>query len=344
MHRSSAAADRLAGSAPGRAGSRRPRSGGETNDRERALPTEPGACALCGHRGGIPLATGPDFEYDTTRAELRFWRCPCGGVYLDPRPAPEALGRIYPPTYYAYEFAQKLGSFVMRFKAFAERAKVRAYEPYLAAGARVLDVGCGDGHLLADLRSACPFTLVLEGVDFSPDAAAAAERNGFKVYQGRVEEIELPARAFDLIIMNQLIEHMPEPLRVLEAVARALRPGGHLFIETPNLDSLDARLFRRRYWGGYHLPRHFHLFDTRSLPELVRMAGLKTVSLRPLVCPQFWIISMHNWMCDLGQRKLATRLFSPFNPLWLAPFTLIELVQQRVWWTSNLQLVATEEA
>jgi len=307
------------------------------------LELEQGACALCGRRGGCFFASGPDFEYDTTRSEFRFWRCPCGGVYLDPRPAPEALSRIYPSNYYAYEFAQKLGPFVMRFKRLAERAKVDAYRPFVAAGARVLDVGCGDGHLLAELRDACDFPLGLEGVDFSPVAAEAAERAGFKVHRGRAEELELPAQAFDLIIMNQLIEHMRDPLAVLRVMKRALRPGGHLFVETPNIESIDARLFRRRYWGGYHLPRHFHLFDSRTLAELVARAELTVVARRPLVCPQFWIISLHNWLASLGQREAAARVFSPFNPLWLAPFTLVELVQQRLWWTSNLQLVARQE-
>src|SRR5207249_12123655 len=70
------------------------------------LPTEAGACALCGRRMGERLAAGPDFEYDTTRTELALWRCPCGGVYLDPRPAPAALARIYPANYYAYDFVE----------------------------------------------------------------------------------------------------------------------------------------------------------------------------------------------------------------------------------------------
>src|SRR5207247_203288 len=116
------------------------------------LPTEAGACALWGRRMGAGLAAGPDFESDTTRTELALWRCPCGGVYLDPRPAPAALARIYPANYYAYDFVEKLGGFVMRFKTMVERAKVRAYRASLAPGGRVLDVGCGDGHVLAQLR------------------------------------------------------------------------------------------------------------------------------------------------------------------------------------------------
>jgi 2-polyprenyl-3-methyl-5-hydroxy-6-metoxy-1,4-benzoquinol methylase len=307
---------------------------------EEPLPTERGTCALCGGSSGEPLARGFDFEYLTTRREFTFLRCACGAAFLDPRPAPAALPRIYPRSYYSYDFANKLGPFVMRFKAFTERAKVRAYDPYLHAGARVLDIGCGDGHLLRQIGDGSPHALALEGVELPGEAADAARAHGIVVYPGRIEEVALPDGAFDLVIMNQLIEHVRDPVEVLRRVARPLAPGGHLFIETPNVDSLDARLFRRRYWGGYHLPRHFHLFDTRALARLVERAGLVTVAQRPLVCPQFWIISVQNWLKARGAVRLAERVVSPFNPLLLAPVTLVEMVQQRLWWTSNQQLVA----
>ncbi|HEY8516472.1 MAG TPA: class I SAM-dependent methyltransferase [Candidatus Binatia bacterium] len=304
------------------------------------IRTEPGACALCGAASGTPLARGWDFEYATTRDEFTFRRCGCGGVFLDPRPAPESLGIVYPSNYYAYDFERKLGPITLRFKAFADRAKVKAYTPYLKPGARVLDVGCGDGHVLRQIRGAAGIPLELEGVEFSERAVEAARRDGFRVYQGSIEDVELPADAFDLVIMNQLIEHVREPRVVLERIGRALKPGGHLFIETPNIDSLDARLFRRRYWGGYHLPRHFHLFDTRALVRLVELAGLERVAHQPLVCPQFWIISVQNWLKDRGHVRFAERALSPFNPLLLAPVTVFEILHQRVWWTSNQQLVA----
>jgi len=304
------------------------------------LATEAGACALCGGRSGTPLAQGFDFEYGTTRDEFVLHRCPCGGVYLDPRPAPESLGRIYPGDYYSYDFEQKLGPLVTRFKAFADGAKVRAYRPYLSPGARVLDVGCGDGHLLRTIARVVGHPLELAGIEFSEHAIAAAEASGIRVLRGRIEEVELPPSRFDVIIMNQLIEHVREPRAVLERIRDSLAPSGHLFLETPNVDSLDARLFRRRYWGGYHLPRHFHLFGTRTFERLVEAVGLEPVAHRPLVCPQFWIISVRNWLTERGAPAWATRIVSPFNPLLLAPVTLFELLHQRVWWTSNQQLVA----
>ena len=68
--------------------------------------------------------------------------------------------------------------------------------------------------------------------------------------------------------MFHVIEHVADPPRVAERVARWLAPGGVFAVETPNLESLDARLFRERYWGGYHFPRHWHLYPFRGLPFL----------------------------------------------------------------------------
>ena len=308
------------------------------------LATEPGACALCGGRTGRAFAHGFDFEYETTREEFTFHCCSCGGLYLDPRPAPAALERIYPDDYYSYDFERKLGPLVRRFKALADGAKVRAYRPYLADGARVLDVGCGDGHVLRTIARVAARPVELVGIELSEQASAAAEASGVQVLRGRIEEVALPAGAFDLVIMNQLIEHVREPRAVLERIREALAPKGHLFLETPNVESLDARLFRRRYWGGYHFPRHFHLFGTRTFERLVWDAGLEVVAHRPLVCPQFWIISVRNWLTARGRTGLATRVVSPFNPLLLAPVTLFELLHQRAWWTSNQQLVARRPA
>ncbi|MDG1957382.1 MAG: class I SAM-dependent methyltransferase [Candidatus Binatia bacterium] len=303
------------------------------------LATEHGGCALCGSMEGTLLAQGYDFEYLTTREEFSFWRCSCGGTFLHPRPAPTALPTIYPENYYSYNFQDKLGPLVMRFKSLTERAKVAAYTPYLRPQARVLDIGCGDGHVLRQLDDNYSPPLDLEGVEFSEHGVAATQSLGYRVHVGPIEEVELPEAAFDLVIMNQLIEHVRDPKAVLRKIARALAPGGHLFIETPNIDSLDARLFRKRYWGGYHLPRHFHLFDTVSLGRIVEESGLRTISQKPLVCPQFWIISVQNWLKDRGATKLAEWI-SPFNPLLLAPATVIELIHQRVSWTSNQQVVA----
>ena len=311
----------------------------------RVLPLEDVACNLCGGRDAVPVARGRDFEYDTSDTEVSAVRCTrCGLVYLRPRPAAAALPTIYPDDYYAYDFEAKLPGIVRRVKDRVDAAKVGLYRRLVPRAGRLLDVGCGDGRILDMLRRHGRPDWDLWGVELGPRAVARARAKGYTVLAGRFEDVALEPEAFDLLVMNQLIEHVDDPRAMLAKARAALRPGGHVVIETPNLDSLDARLFRRRYWGGWHFPRHFTLFTAATLAAAVRAAGLEPVERRPLVCPQFWILSLHHLALERGWPRRVVDFLSFRNPLLLAPFTALEVVHRLVWWTSNLQLVARRPA
>ena len=64
----------------------------------------------------------------------------------------------------------------------------------------------------------------------------------------------------EFITMFHVIEHVKDPKSIIKTLNKLLVPGGHLVIETPNIDSLDAMIFKETFWGGYHFPRHWHLF------------------------------------------------------------------------------------
>jgi len=64
-------------------------------------------------------------------------------------------------------------------------------------------------------------------------------------------------RKFDLIMMLNLIEHVRDPVAVLQKMKRHAGADGLILIKTPNYDSLDARIFRHRNWVGLHCPRHW---------------------------------------------------------------------------------------
>jgi 2-polyprenyl-3-methyl-5-hydroxy-6-metoxy-1,4-benzoquinol methylase len=308
---------------------------------ERSIPLETVRCNCCGSGRSEPVARGRDYEYDTSDTWVTAVRClECGLVYLNPRPTAAALATIYPDNYYAYDFSTSMPAVVRRVKDRVDAMKVRLYRRLVPGAGRILDVGCGDGHILEMLRRHGRPDWDLWGVEFSETAATHARRAGYTVEIGRFEDVRLEPGSFDLMIMNQLIEHVDDPRGMIAKACAALRPGGHAIIETPNIESLDARLFRRRYWGGYHFPRHFTLFDRRTLAATVRAGGLEPVETRPLVCPQFWILSLHHIALERGWPRRLVDWLSFRNPLLLAPATGIEVLQKLVWWTSNLQMVA----
>lgn len=311
---------------------------------ETPLRTVTVGCCVCGATGGATVGRGWDFEYDTTREELSFVRCGCGHVYLSPRPAPEELGRIYPSNYYAYDIEQRTSSLALRVKNWLDTRKVRRILLELPAdrraSARCLDVGSGDGRVLDLLAAAGLPKEQLHGVEIDRSAYERMQAKGYGGWHGRAEALELPAGSFDLITAFQVLEHMEDPAAVLERLGTLLAPGGVLVVETPNVRSLDARLFRRRYWGGYHFPRHWNLFHRSSISRLSARAGLEPARTETFVCAVFWIYPAHHLLRELGLPRPVYRLFWPLsNPLLLAVATAVDVLLAPLGLSSNLRAV-----
>ncbi|MFY9549743.1 MAG: class I SAM-dependent methyltransferase [Thermoanaerobaculia bacterium] len=312
----------------------------------RPLRTVVARCPLCGREPTVEHARGKDFEYGSTGdTEWTLRRCAtCDVISLSPRPDEVELPVIYPSNYYAYDFAATR-SVGYRIKDWLDRQAAKAYLRAAPPGGNVLDVGCGDGRLLRILRARGVPRERLFGVELDEHAVAAARADGFQVVQGRFEEADLPAGTFGLIVLQQVIEHVPDPRNMIRRLRELLVPGGALVIETPNTRSWDHRLFSRRHWGGYHIPRHFHLFDDRSLPALLRNTGLRVTRVDALASPNFWIQSLHHRSAESGLPKAWVRLFQPHPPrfLPLAVFSALDGLGKLARVTSNMRVVAIRE-
>jgi SAM-dependent methyltransferase len=207
----------------------------------------------------------------------------------------------------------------------------------------IIDAGCGSGQLLALLQRHGPKSWTLYGNDISSESLARIEqRLGISTIAGRFETIEADVR-FDMIILNQTIEHLDRPSHVVAKAFELLKPGGVLFIETPSLDGVDRTVFRRRYWGGYHFPRHWVLFTAETLRRVISRFGLETVRVDYLPSPAFWTQSFHHLFLDKGFPRLA-RFWTIRNPLPLAIATAFDLIAGKLYRTSNMRLVARKPA
>jgi SAM-dependent methyltransferase len=111
------------------------------------------------------------------------------------------------------------------------------------------------------------------GVEPDPVANGTARRRfGLDVLRNPIEEAHFEAASFDAIAMNNVIEHLENPVRTLGECARLLRKGGELVIVTPNVESLGHRVFGRA-WRGLEHPRHFFLFSMSTLKAAFRSAA-----------------------------------------------------------------------
>ncbi len=286
----------------------------------------PALCCLCGIEDAEPIAVGADFEYRTSSDEFLAVRCRrCRLVYLNPRPADDEAGRIYPNDYHAFQFRPAEYGFVYRVRRKLEAKRLLRWCKGLPADARILDVGCGDGFHLGLLREFGQKGWTLEGVDADARAVEPARAGGLTIHHGNVEALGLPEGAYHLILMVMTIEHLANPTATLRTVARLLAPGGRLVIVTDNVGSPDFALFGGRHWGGFHFPRHSYLFDRKTLAQLGIKAGLAVERVSTAVSPVNWVYSLRNWIDDWGGPRWLVNRFSLRSTLALGFFTLFDL-------------------
>ena len=150
---------------------------------------------------------------------------------------------------------------------------------------------------------------------------------------------------YDAVVMLQLIEHVEDPALICERVADLLVPGGVFIIETPNLGGLDYAIFKGRWWGHYHFPRHWNLFSTDALVRMLEQRGFEIARREYLISTSSWIISHQNYLKDRGWPGFVTRFFSYQNPILLALAVVVDTLRIRLGFdTSNQRVIGRKHA
>ncbi len=201
------------------------------------------------------------------KEDVPYFRClDCGFVFAEPATNPNLENRLddYEAAYLDY-LGETAEDEVQHRSCLAWMERSTAVR-----GKRLIDVGTGSGKWVRHLRRQG-----VEAQGLEPSRALfehfLAGEEGFSC-----ERLETFAAAhseeFDVATALDVIEHVEQPLPFLEALARALRPGGMLFVSTPDVSSWLARLARKRwhYYNRYHLC----LFDRRTLGSAAGRHGL----------------------------------------------------------------------
>ena len=295
----------------------------------KTLRLEKTRCCLCETEDAAPIGVGEDFEYRTSEDQFLAMQCrSCNLVYLNPRPTAEEFSTIYPSNYHAFEFSPDQFGFVYRVRRRLEAKRLLNWCRGLPENARILDVGCGDGFHLDVLKEFGKKTWRLEGIDADERAVRAGEQKGLKIHCGLLDTVNLPADAYDLVLLIQTVEHVSDPPQLLHQIRRVLKPGGKLVIITDNTDSPDFRLFKGRYWGGYHFPRHWNLFDPRTMRALAEKCEFEPEKIITVVSPVNWTYSIRNLLDDAGAPRFVVNFFSLKSTIALGAFTVLDTTLQ----------------
>jgi SAM-dependent methyltransferase len=126
--------------------------------------------------------------------------------------------------------------------------------------------------------------------------------------------------------MIQTIEHLADPPRLLRDVRSLLRPGGRIVIVTDNIDSLDFTLSKKRYWGGYHFPRHWNLFNKKTIEKLAGKIEMEVETLTTQVSPVNWVYSIRNRLADKNAPAWLVEQFSLRSTVSLGIFTIFDIL------------------
>ena len=304
-------------------------------------------CSIC-HSAlvGTRLTDVRDYRYGTP-GTFRILRCQtCGIGYTDP--VPVNLGIHYPSNYSAHtrildspirtKMYELVSSRSKDIRARAVRGAVRqviTLLPEPQGDLQLLDVGCGNGRTLRELR----------GVGWSVVGVELAEahRAGLDVTLGSFPEISFD-RQFDVIRMNHVLEHTSTPMIWLEHAFKNLKPGGRLYIGVPNTRGFTNRVFRR-YALQLDVPRHLCHFDQKSLRRLGEAAGfiVETGRWRSIHSDYVAKSFAHSLLySSWGKRFHLTRLgqyFSHIN-IYKSPFLLLSISLDALHIGDNLEMTA----
>jgi SAM-dependent methyltransferase len=250
------------------------------------------ACILCNAKSFRFLVRGFD-RIQSRGEEFRYYRCEgCGLVGQRPAPTPDQLAEFYPEDYEPHAGARPLSrgklinrlaiSYFYAVDSVARPTLIRAVFRLLSGRImrdlvephgqnRLLDIGCGGGELMAQHYE---LGWHVSGIEPNSRAAALGRSRGLEVHHGTVFDAPLDGREFDVILMSQVIEHLPDPVEALRRAARWLGAGGKIILTTPNASSLAFRYFGSR-WFPLEAPRHLFLFDPDTIRLMATAAGLR---------------------------------------------------------------------
>lgn len=219
------------------------------------------------------IRTTPAFE----KFSLQMWHCrSCDALFTYPLPPPAQIEGRYSRDWFEREYLPSYGidphhpSLEHLATRFSQELALVA--PFREVG-RILDVGAGAGLFLSQAKQRGWEVHGVELSEFGPQYAR--QHFGIEIQRGTLEQVRLPDQHFDVVMLQDTIEHVPAPLTLMREIHRIVRPGGAVVLSTPNLASLGRKI-AGRHWALISPSEHLCLCTPRTLHTLLANSGFDT--------------------------------------------------------------------
>jgi SAM-dependent methyltransferase len=242
-------------------------------------------CPACQSEKVQSLFAVPDHEYNMDYLAPYAQCLDCFSFFQLPMPDSARLSDFYPANYHSFDGNTTLGKLKQKQRLKRVRSLLDSSRMSL------LDYGCGNGAFIKASLKEMP----------------AAEFYGYEIGSQNKKEILFDGRVVllkgslefllqelpmcDVITMNHVIEHLPDPWKVLSVLQTKLNRNGILEGQTPVTDSLEQKIFKKG-WSGFHAPRHTVIFSKKGLRKILERAGFTQSKITPAFNPAGIAVSL----------------------------------------------------
>ena len=207
--------------------------------------------------------------------EYKILKCNnCKIVFLSPEPTKKELSYLYSKY---FDKANK--NDVLYDKRLDRKARNLSNYVKLSKG-RILDIGSGFGR---DLLAFKKIGWDTYGVEKSELAAKfTIDELKLNVFNGELTQACFPPNFFNIIILYHTFEHIYNPFEILKEISRILKQDGLLVIAVPNMENIEARIFRKYWTMGLDVPAHLFHYSQKTLTDVLNKSSFQVDTIKYL--------------------------------------------------------------
>ncbi len=242
-------------------------------------------CPACNDASIKLHLEGKDFSI--SQEAYSIWKCDaCNFVFTQNIPSMQDIGAYYQAENYVSHSNTQKGWFFRLYhiaRTFMLASKKKLVNKHLPTKGKLVDIGCGTGYFLNEMKKDGWDTLGLEPSD-------AARNLAIEQFQLTIEDkshlYQLPAKSADVVTMWHVLEHVHNLQEDIAQIRKITK--GILVVAVPNHDSYDGKHYGK-HWAGWDVPRHLWHFTPATMQQIMQKQGFELLTTYRMPLDSFYV-------------------------------------------------------